>query len=135
MTRKPITKEMKDIVVKEAKELLIEINVKLFGKVNNLPEVFAKLGGYTGAYYRNEHKIGIHYYVWKRLSLASKRLLMIHENLHALGKHHSGVKNYSNVLDLVSMRMYLKIYGEDQEWKKMINDIDLEIDKIIKKGE
>lgn len=136
MPRKIITEEQKNEVIKEATEFLKEIIIKWFGFVDkrmgihNIPDFKIKLGGYTGWYSKELDTIGLNYYSWKKMMLAQKRLLLIHEYIHKLGLNHSGLNSYLGSYDLLSIKVYKKIFGKDNAWEEFESKIELIMNKF-----
>jgi len=84
-----------------------------------IPEICFKLGGHSGCYYPNQHKVAIRWNVWNKLLKAEKRLLMIHELWHARTEEKETRRFGIHGLDLISIEVYKKIYGEDKEWQEL----------------
>lgn len=123
MPRKPITEEMKQEIINEANSIIQEF-VK-----DKTPEFHIKLGGWTATANKRLNLISLNYYVWRKLLLAQKRMLLIHEYIHLLGFNHSGVKSYVHALDILTLKAYLKIYGKDDAW----NEFEILIQKVLNK--
>ena len=86
-----------------------------------MPRIASKLGGSSAAYYPHEHTIRVRTGTWKKLPLAGKRLLMIHELWHSAGHHHSGLSLHS--FDILSLVVYERIYGRDVALEQLYRDV------------
>lgn len=104
----------------EATQIAHEIWKHLNSK-KPLPRIASKLGGSSAAYYPSEHTIRVRTGTWKKLPLAGKRLLMIHELWHSAGHHHSGL--YLHSFDILSLVVYERIYGRDAELEQMYREV------------
>ena len=126
---------MKEEVVKEAKSILVDIHYKWFGKCvyEKLSTFRIKLGGWTATACRELNEISLNYYSWKKSPLVVKRLILIHEMVHILGLNHSGVKVFCSTLDLLSLKIYIRLYGNDKLLKDFMNELDSGIDKLTEK--
>jgi hypothetical protein len=127
--RNELTKEEAKLMQQEKK--FIYNLVTEFGKIfkraylcGRLPATKFKFGGNTATYYWNTHSIEFRWDVWKNLTLGGKRMLVIHECIHACGSHHSGKRHYTNTLDLATIVAYKKIWGEDEEFRTMMANIE-----------
>ncbi len=104
----------------EATQIAHEIWKHLNSK-KPMPAIKSKLGGSSAAYYPGEQTIRVRTGTWKKLTLAGKRLLMIHELWHSAGHHHSGL--YLHSFDILSLVVYERIYGRDAELEKMYREV------------
>lgn len=138
---KELTLEQKTAVIMEANRILKQVATKWLPQLNEkqYPTFFVKRGGSSGGYYiyyeEKTHLIGLRYNVWTNLSIAQKRLLVIHEFIHSLGLNHSGLKSYLSAFDLMSKEVYLQIYGEDEElmkFRESLQDSMKEFEKSVK---
>ena len=133
MPRKKITEKQKQEVIEEAKKILTDIIVRWFGFVDtrmgihNMPSFRIKLGGWTGWYSKELDLVALNYYSWRKMLLAQKRLLLIHEYLHKLGIKHSASKSFLGGNDLLSLKAYERIFGRDKAWI----EFEVEIDSIL----
>jgi len=83
-----------------------------------------KKGGWTAVYSPTSRRIILRENSWRRMDLFSKRLLLIHETLHDRGVRH-GIQNlYLGHLDLLSLTLYRRIYGEDEPYQKAMERIE-----------
>ena len=96
----------------------------------SMPRIQSKLGGSSAAYYPGEHMIRVRTGTWRKLSLAGKRLLAIHELWHASGHEHSGL--YLHSFDILSLVIYERIYGRDAELEKMYQEVKAVADEAMK---
>jgi len=135
MPRKIITENMKEEVVKEAETILTDIHYKWFGECihKKLPTFRIKLGGWTATTSKRLNEISLNYYSWNKSPLVVKKLILIHEMIHILGLKHSGVKVFCSTLDLLSFKIYIRLYGNDRLLKEFMDELDIGIDKITKK--
>ena len=97
-----LEKEMKEI----CKEIWARIGVGIF------PEIESKEGGASGCYYEDRHKVYFRWNVWHKLNITGKRLLAIHELIHATGWDHKSLYGYMHGSDILSLEIYKIIYGE-----------------------
>jgi len=95
-----------------------------------MPCIASKLGGSSAAYYPGEHTIRVRTGTWKKLTLAGRRLLMIHELWHAAGNLHSGL--YLHSFDVLSLVVYERIYGRDAELERMYQEVQSVVSKTMK---
>lgn len=136
MAKRKITDEQKLEVIEEAKEILTEIVIKWFGFVDtrmgihNIPSFRIKLGGWTATYSYELDEISLNYYSWRKMLLAQKRLVLIHEYLHKLGLKHSGLISYLGGNDLLSLKAYKRTFGKDDAWTEFEAKIDSVLDKL-----
>ena len=135
MPRKIITDDMKEEVVNEAESILTDIHYKWFGKrvYKKLPTFRIKLGGWTATASKRLNEISLNYYSWKKSPLVVKKLILIHEMIHILGLKHSGVKVFCSTLDLLTLKVYIRLYGNDNLLREFMNEIDAGIDKLTEK--
>jgi hypothetical protein len=115
------------VVIEEAQGILTDILVKWFGIVDNdrpFPTFRLKYGGYTATYCSELDEIALNYYSYRKMCLAQKRLLLIHEYFHKLGLKHSGLKSFLSANDLLSIKAYERIFGKDDAWKEFETEID-----------
>ena len=116
-------------VEREAQELAHEIWKHLNSK-KPMPAIKSKLGGSSAAYYPHEQTIRVRTGTWKKLPLAGKRLLMIHELWHSAGHHHSGL--YLHSFDILSLVVYERIYGRDAELEQLYRDVQAVVNEGMK---
>jgi len=130
--RKKISEEEKEIQRLEAENILYDIISKWIPTLNKVfyPTIYIKMGGYSAVASQKLRRIGLNFYVWRKSLIAYKRMLLIHELIHCLGWSHSGIKLFTNSLDLMTITIYLKIYGEDKEWEKIMGFIDIGIENL-----
>jgi len=112
-------------VNKELKEMSEKI-WNYIGNGKDMPKLESKQGGSSGKYYPSEHTIRVRSNVWNKLCLGGKRMLLIHELWHSKGLDHKGL--FMTSFDLLSIELYKQIYGEDENFKKMVDDIKKEIE-------
>lgn len=126
--RTKISEEEKEIQRLEAVDILYDIISKWIPTLNEIfyPTIYIKMGGYSAIASQRLKRIGLNFYVWRKSLLGYKRMLLIHELIHCLGWNHSGIKLFTNSLDLMSIMIYLKVYGKDNEWDEILG--------LIKKG-
>ena len=98
-----------------------------------MPRIESKRGGPTGAYYVDEHTVRIRWNVWHHLTLAGKRLLMIHELYHARGEAHH--ERFNNASDLISLAIDKRIWGEDDADRELVAIVDLEVARAFDVGD
>lgn len=95
-----------------------------------IPDIDSKQGGASGCYYHNIHTVYVRSNVWKKLTLAQKRLLMIHELYHSLNQQHKpGI--YLSSADYLSRRLYMRIWGNDEHLQDFDTEIENELEKVI----
>jgi len=116
-------------IEQEALQIAHEIWKHLNSK-KPMPQIKSKLGGSSAAYYPHEHTIRVRTGTWKKLPLAGKRLLMIHELWHSAGHHHSGL--YLHSFDILSLVVYERIYGRDAELEKLYEEVKTVADEGMK---
>ena len=116
-------------VEQEAEQIAHEIWKHLKSR-KGMPRIQSKQGGSSAAYYPHEHMIRVRNGSWRKLNLAGKRLLMIHELWHSSGHEHSGL--YLHSFDIVSLVVYERIYGKDQELEKMYEQVKAVVDEALK---
>jgi len=90
---------------------------------NEIPKILSKQGGSSGSYRPSEHTVYFRWNVWNKMDVAGKRLLAIHELYHATGSNHNGAKMFCHGIDILSIEIYKKIYGEDEYYRRMIDEI------------
>ena len=101
-----------------------ELSEKIWNYIGNekeMPKLESKQGGSSGKYYPSEHTIRVRSNVWNKLCLGGKRMLLIHELWHSKGLDHNGLFLHS--FDLLTIELYLQIYGEDEHYNKMVDEI------------
>jgi hypothetical protein len=116
-------------VEQEAQQIAHEIWPHLNGR-KPMPRIQSKQGGSSAAYYPWEHTIRVRTGTWKKLPLAGKRLLMIHELWHSIGHNHSGL--YLHSFDILSLVVYERIYGRDAELEKLYEAVKAVADEGMK---
>ena len=89
----------------------------------SFPMIESKQGGSSGCYYTGKHTIYYRWNVWNKMPLAVKRMLAIHELWHASGRKHNGQYMFCRSFDILTIELYKKIYGEDEPYKELINNI------------
>ena len=118
---------IRDLAVeREAQQISLEIWQHLATR-KRIPRISSKLGGSSAAYYPGEHTIRVRTGTWKKLTLAGRRLLMIHELWHAAGQPHSGL--YLHSFDVLSLVVYERIYGRDAELERMYQEVQVVVNK------
>ena len=95
------------------------------------PKIESKYGGSTGAYYPSEHCVRIRWTSWAKMPEAGKRMIMIHELYHAAGHHHNSKDMFCHAFDILTIQLYLKIYGEDEEFVTVMKQLDERADELI----
>lgn len=112
---------------------MLELSKKWLPNLNDTqyPKIITKQGGHS-AYYcaydgKKTHFIAIRINVWNNLTLAQKRLLIIHEFIHSLGQKHSSMKSYLSCNDMLSILVYEKVYGNDEHLTDMKNIVTNDI--------
>jgi len=89
------------------------------------PAILSKQGGSSGKYNPGSHTVMFRWNVWNKMPFAGQRLLAIHELWHASGNNHNGVKLFCHGLDILSILIYKKIWGEDcPYYRSMVYDIE-----------
>ena len=79
------------------------------------------------------HTISLREDSWKKMSEAEKKLVTIHESMHACGiPHQPGLRTS---LSEVPHIIYRNIYGEDKDWKEFEATMHETIRKIQEKKE
>lgn len=121
---------IRDLAVeREAQQISLEIWQHLDTR-KQMPRISSKLGGSSAAYYPGEHTIRVRTGTWKKLTLAGRRLLMIHELWHAAGNPHSGL--YLHSFDVLSLVVYERIYGRDAELERMYQEVQVVVNKTMR---
>lgn len=121
---------IRDLAVeREAQQISQEIWQHLNTR-KGMPRIASKLGGSSAAYYPGEHTIRVRTGTWKKLTLAGRRLLMIHELWHAAGNPHSGL--YLHSFDVLSLVVYERIYGQDAELERMYQEVQTVVNKVVR---
>ena len=108
---------------KEMVKISKEIWPYLKGKEKKFPKILSKQGGGSGCYYREKHTVYYRWNVWHNMPLAGKRMLVIHELYHAKGNHHKSGEMFCHSFDILTIEIYKKIYGEDKEYKEVIEKL------------
>jgi len=108
----------------EAEKEMVAISKEIWPHLKakvKFPAIESKQGGSSGVYWHfPTHKIYFRWNVWNKMTLAGKRLLAIHELWHATGNGHSGIYMFCHGIDMLSIELYKKIYGEDETYKETI---------------
>jgi len=117
----------------EMREIADEVYARLKTDVP-MPKIESKQGGHTGTYYRDSHTIRFRSNVWNKLTLAVKRLLVIHEMKHAVGGDHSAKDLYLGSFDLFSLEVYKSIYGFDEQLSIVIGKIQRDVAGFIRRA-
>ena len=121
---------IRDLAIeREAQQISLEIWQHLDTR-KRMPRISSKLGGSSAAYYPGAHTIRVRTGTWKKLTLAGRRLLMIHELWHAAGNPHSGL--YLHSFDVLSLVVYERIYGRDAELERMYQEVRTVVNKTMK---
>ena len=121
---------IRDLAVeREAQQISLEIWRHLDTR-KRMPRIASKLGGSSAAYYPGEHTIRVRTGTWKKLTLAGRRLLMIHELWHAAGNPHAGL--YLHSFDVLSLVVYERIYGRDAELERMYQEVQTVVNKTMR---
>ncbi len=121
---------IRDLTVeREVQQVSLEIWQHLDTR-KRMPRISSKLGGSSAAYYPGEHTIRVRTGTWKKLTLAGRRLLMIHELWHAAGNPHAGL--YLHSFDILSLVVYERIYGRDAELERMYQEVQVVVNKTMK---
>lgn len=125
-------------IEKEATEMAEEIWKKMKLPKSDIPTIGTKQGGYSAVCYYGEGDrssknciIKVRENVWAKMLRAQKRLLLIHELVHAIGYDHSGLESFCASSDLLSVQIYDRIYGMDSYMAELKSKIDDMIDKMI----
>lgn len=119
---------------KQMRQIAAEIWSRL-NTVKPVPEIESKQGGGSGAYYSLGHVIRMRTNVWAKMPLVGKRLLMIHELMHAAGMNHGIKYMYCHAFDLLSLSLYREIYGEDDLLRIEIEQLRTIAKTFIKEDE
>ena len=98
-----------------------EVWEKIAPPLKTMPRIESKQGGSSGCFYPDRYTVYYRWNVWNKLGLAGKRMLVIHELYHALGHHHKGM--FLHAFDILTIELYKKIYGEDEEYQKMVEEV------------
>jgi hypothetical protein len=120
-----------ELVEKEMHMLGLEIWTKL-KTTKPMPVIESKQGGGSGAYYSWEHTIRLRTNVWKKMPLVGKRMLMIHELLHAAGIIHNIKYMYCHAFDMLTLSLYYEIYGQDDLLSTELNRMEAIAKTFIK---
>jgi hypothetical protein len=110
----------------EAETEMINISKEIWEHLKGnriFPRIESRQGGSSGAYYSNEHIIRFRWNVWNKMPLAGKRMLAIHELYHAKGNHHNSENLFCHAFDILTIEFYKKIYGEDKEYREVLEQI------------
>lgn len=106
-------------VIQEATEIFNELLLPASPR----PKLGVKYGGYTAAFYLpNIIKFRID--SWLKMLNAQKRLACIHEYLHFLGVKHTIDISFLGASDLISVKIYKMVWGEDLYWKEFENKLN-----------
>lgn len=79
------------------------------------------------------HTISLREDSWRIMSPAEKKLVVIHESLHACGVPHQ--QGFRTALDEVAHVLYQRIYGDDKDWKDFSLALEDKLKKIRKEKE
>jgi hypothetical protein len=106
-----------------AEQIVKEISQKYkITLMDELPTVKWKKGGYSATYTPSTHTITLRENVWTNMSLGGKRMLLIHECLHAGGFDHSTKKWFSNgTADFATIIVYEELYGKDKYYMEVFD--------------
>jgi hypothetical protein len=97
-------------------------------------QIGTKKGGWTAVYSPRSRRILLRENSWRRMDLFSKRLLLLHETLHDRGLRH-GIRNlYLGHLDLLSLALYRRIYGEDEPYQEVMGRIEEVLSSLPLRG-
>lgn len=132
MVRKVISEEEKNKVKSEAEDILHDIILKWIPTMNiyPCPSIHLKFGGWTATADMITNHIRINFYSWRKMPFGHRRLLLIHELIHCMGWKHTSVKAFCHSLDLMTLMIYLKIYGKDKVWDDMMSKIEVGIQNL-----
>jgi len=122
---------MEALAVDDPSRILCEVWDYLSKDRHNLPAIILTHRRTTGAYVKNKHTIYIRQDSWNKMCLAEKRLIVIHEAIHAKGIPH--MPGFRTSADALSRVVYDRIWGQDMEMVKFEAMLNQTIDKIRKK--
>lgn len=106
-------------VIQEATEIYSEL---LSPKARKL-KIGTKQGGYTAAFYSPD-LVRFRVDSWLKMLKAQKRLACIHEYLHFLGVKHTIDISFLGASDLISVKIYKMVWGEDLYWRELENKLN-----------
>jgi len=87
------------------------LNCVKYNKAIRKPTIELRRQHATGQYWESQHKITLREDSWNIMHPAEKRLVTIHEGLHACNIGHQ--KGFRSALDPATDLIYRRIYGED----------------------
>lgn len=98
------------------------------------PRVGVKVGGWTAAYYPAIDTIRVRVDTWKKMFLAQKRLIMVHEYIHArmegAGIGHRAEFAFVHALDALSFIIYRRIWGDDAPMREFTAALERVADRL-----
>ena len=83
----------------------------------------------TALYWPEEHKITIREDSWAKMHPAERRLVIVHEALHACGAGHE--PGYRTAVDTMATLMYKNIWGEDEYWRDFIRELEKRMQRFL----
>ena len=119
---------------KERAEYMLDyIYIKLKIYTNKIPDIAWKKGGYRATYRSWDNTIELRADSWRKMDLVTKRLIMCHEVLHALGLNHNEI--FGATLDILPLELYGMIWGEDEQYWKLQVKLETTIKELIARNQ
>jgi len=97
------------------------------------PKIIIHRQHHTARYCPSTHIIELRDDSWNKMSNAEKKMVIIHEAVHACKIPHQ--PGYRSSFDTLSGKVYKEMWGEDEDYKEYIQKIDDKLKKIRKGGE
>ncbi|MHA1685215.1 MAG: hypothetical protein ACTSYD_02280 [Candidatus Heimdallarchaeaceae archaeon] len=84
----------------------------------------------TARYLKEANRIEIREDSWAKMPAAEKKLVLLHECLHACGMLHQA--GFRTAVDTLSNLLYFKIWGKDKDWVEFEKELFNKIKKVRK---